>query len=371
MKFTVNRELFIEKLEKANAVVNPKVSIPVLSGVLIDCRQQGFVLTGSDATETVTVMTWFVGENGSCENDGKAVIPAASIIKVLKKFKKGTVQVMVIHENDALTISESAKKSFTFMTMPFEEYPVFEMNEGKLISTIRREELDLIGRYTLHCTSTSETRPILQGVNLSIEDGQLVCSATDSFRLGLCKFQLRDTTETASTITLSAASLKNALKIMNKEADIELRMLNNTQLMIKGTNVIYYSRLLEGTYPDVSRLIPDSFTSTVKITKTELLDTLEQVSFISNTAVLETSDTFFLKVTPVGNDVAKACLELPCDAEGEMKIKVNVKYLIDSIRTIDDESLQINFSNAKPPFTIQGVDDTYSSNLQLILPIRM
>lgn len=107
MQFTINRTLFIEKLEKASVTVDVKNPIPALQGVLLDCNSKGMILMDSDGTETVKLVTRF-NVSGDCTEPGKMLFAAVPVLKTIKKFKSEFIGLE--HKNNELKILESKKK---------------------------------------------------------------------------------------------------------------------------------------------------------------------------------------------------------------------------------------------------------------------
>ncbi|EOO24676.1 hypothetical protein ICM_05042 [Bacillus cereus BAG1X2-3] len=108
MQFTINRTLFIEKLEEASVTVDVKNPMPALQGVLLDCNSKGMILMDSDGTETVTLVTRFNVNSGDCTEPGKMLFAAAPVLKTIKKFKSEFIGLE--HKNNELKILESKKK---------------------------------------------------------------------------------------------------------------------------------------------------------------------------------------------------------------------------------------------------------------------
>lgn len=94
MQFTINRTLFIEKLEKASATVDVKNPMPALQGVLLDCNSKGMILMGSDGTETVTLVTRFNVNSGDCTEPGKVLL---QLLRYLKRLRNSKVNSSVLN----------------------------------------------------------------------------------------------------------------------------------------------------------------------------------------------------------------------------------------------------------------------------------
>lgn len=370
MNFTINRTLFIEKLEKASATVDIKNSIPALQGVLMDCNSAGMALMGSDGTETVTLVTRFNAENGDCTESGKVLFSAAPVLKIIKKFKSKFIGLE--HSNNELKIVENTKKHFSLCTMDHNEYPEIKIEAGEDWLTINQDQFVDIANKTLHAIAISDTRKILTGVNLKSVGDEFSCIATDAHRLARLHFDCtRIAVAKDGEVVLPSKSLKTALKLFNREANLQMKLINDTQLLIKGESIIYQSRLLAGAYPDISRMIPDTFISDVQMDREELKNTLEQLSAFSSSVKISSEGGEFINFKPQNSQVGTASVEIPCNQVEPFTLACNVDYLLQALQTIQGDNIMMKIINNQRPFVIVDADDKSSTNTQLILPIRV
>ncbi|MED2497494.1 DNA polymerase III subunit beta, partial [Bacillus thuringiensis] len=237
MNFKINRTLFIEKLEKASATVDIKSPMPALQGVLLECNSKGMILMGSDGTETVTLVTRFNVNSGDCTEPGKVLFAAAPVLKTIKKFKSEFIGLE--HTNNELKIVENTKKQFSFCTMDHEEYPEIKIESGEDWITMTQEQFAKIASRTLHAIAVSDTRKILTGLNLKSMEGELSCTATDSYRLARLRFERTHIPAAKDgEVILPSKSLKTALKLFNRESKLEMKLISDTQLLIRGESII-------------------------------------------------------------------------------------------------------------------------------------
>ncbi|WP_182813543.1 DNA polymerase III subunit beta [Bacillus sp. ME78] len=370
MKFTINRTLFIEKLEKASATVDVKNPMPALQGVLLDCNQQGMILMGSDGTETVTLVTRFNVNSGDCTEPGKVLFAAAPVLKTIKKFKSEFIGLE--HKNNELKIVESMKKQFSFCTMDHEEYPEIKIEAGEDWISLSQEQFVSMANGTLHAIPAMDTRKILTGVNLKSVDDKFFSTATDAHRLARLHFDCtKITIAKDGEVVLPIKSLKTALKLFNRETNLQLKLISDTQLLIRGESIIYQSRLLAGTYPDTARMVPDEFKSEIQLSREEFKNTLEQLSAFSSLIVLTSEGKESIHLKPQNSQVGTASVEIPCNQVEAFTLACNVEYLLQALQTITSETIAIKMISNQRPIVVVGAEDTTHSNLQLILPVRV
>src|SRR5690606_12552171 len=258
-----------------------------------------------------------------------------------------------------------------------EEYPRLPQIEEENSFTIQTDLLKTLIKQTVFAVSTSETRPILTGVHWTIENNQLTAVATDSQRLALKKAYLENHAGNNATysIVIPGKSLNELIKVLDDTNEPIQFVITENQILFKTRHLLFFSRLLEGKYPDTSKLIPDSSKTTVHLNTKEFLEAVDRASLLakegkSNVIKFSTLEQGIIEVssyTPeIGTVVEKVKSQL---VEGEdIKISFNAKYMMDALRAIDGTDVTIYFTGAMRPFVIKTDGD--DSIVQLLLPVR-
>lgn len=221
--------------------------------------------------------------------------------------------------------------------------------------------------------STSETRPVLTGVNWLIQENELICTATDSHRLAVRKLQLEDVSENKNVI-IPGKALAELNKIMSdNEEDIDIFFASN-QVLFKVGNVNFISRLLEGHYPDTTRLFPENYEIKLSIDNGEFYHAIDRASLLAreggnNVIKLSTGDDV-VELSSTSPEIGTVKEEVDAnDVEGgSLKISFNSKYMMDALKAIDNDEVEVEFFGTMKPFILKPKGD--DSVTQLILPIR-
>lgn len=368
MQFTINKETFLEGLNKVIKVISSKHSIPILQGILIEVTMDMLVVTGSDATETVRYTIPVDDKNLTVLSEGKTVLPR-NLVEIVKKFKK-EIQVSTDGPNCQII---SGKSDFVIITLDAEEYPKFNnfhLNNSPTVTYSGNEFRDLI-RKTAFSASTSEVRPLLTGVCVEGSGGYCSLVCTDSHRLSRVSKPTKSDKD--FKLVIPAKSLDNASKVFSDE-DVELYH-NQQQVLLKNGNTLYLSRLLEGNYPDTSRLVPTEHQNKLTIKRQELYDGLDALKSLSLSADDNKGGIVKLHINGAAHlstnqsQKGKGKIEVPYNAyEGEedFTISFNVKYLQDALKSIDKDEVDLCFSGQMRPFVVVPDEE----ELQLILPVR-
>lgn len=167
-------------------------------------------------------------------------------------------------------------------------------------------------------------------------------------------------------------------KILDDTTEKVEVVVNNNQILFKVTDVLFYSRLLEGNYPDTTRLIPTSNTTTVAIAAKSLLQAIDRASLLArdnrnNVIKLVSTDNKEIEISSNSPEVGNVSEDLiPVSFEGEsILISFNGKYMIDALRVFENQDVKIEFSGSMHQFVIRPVDHEEGNDiLQLITPVR-
>ena len=376
MKFDIMRDRLLDALNDVMKAVSSKTTIPILTGIKIDVTKEGMRLTGSDAD--ITIQTFIpIEDNGdqliNISETGSIVLQAKMFNEIVRKLPTNDVEIEVT--NGFQTHIRSGKSEFHLIGLDPTEYPLLpEITMDRQFS-IPADLLKSIIRETVFAVATSESRPVLTGVNWNIQGEELVCVATDSHRLARRKTKLEQLPTDVTSVVIPGKSLNELNKILGESTEPVQIVITNQQVLFKTENVLFFSRLLEGNYPDTSRLIPDDFKTNITINGKSLLQAIDRASLLAredrnNVVRFETLDENIVEISSNSPEIGKVEEQIQVESlEGEnLKISFSAKYMMEALKAIDVQDVVIQFAGAMRPFIIRSVhDDTI---LQLILPVR-
>lgn len=377
MKFTINRPAFINQLNNVLRAISSKTTIPILTGLKMVVTDHSVILTGSDADITIesTLDASDSSYGLSIEEPGAIVLPARFFNEVIKKLpdKQATIEVF----NGLQVRITSGTAEFTINGQDANNYPhlpeVESENTVELASDMLREVID----QTRIAVSKQESRPILTGIHVTLNNGILTAVATDSHRLAQRKVELPETADRDFDIVLPGASMTELAKMIADEKDgVKMQITENQALFIFG-NTHFYSRLLEGNYPETSRLIPESSDTRLEITASDLLASIERASLLSHESrnnVVKLSVNTENKIATVSGtsaDVGNVEEEINADqiVGNPLEISFNPDYMRDALKSFGQTKILISFTTALRPFTLVPTEEK-ANFVQLITPVR-
>lgn len=376
MEFSVNRNAFLAKLNDVQRAISTKTAIEILTGLKLDLTDDGLTLTGSNADITIQTQLPVTASTAdlTIESTGSIVLPARFFSEIVKKLPEKTMKVTVNDHYQATITSGSA--SFTINGLDAVNYPHLPEIDTAEQLTIAGDVLKQIISQTVIAVSRQESRPMLTGIHVTIHNGELLAVATDSHRLSQRKITLTDAPEVDYDIIVPGDAFRELSRMIDDNEQLHLRVAENQILFTWGTTA-FYSRLLDGMYPETSRLIPQDSSTQVEFNAGVLLQAIERASLLShagqNNVVKLELDIDAQRATLSGNspEVGNVEEELQFSSlSGEgIAISFNPDYMKDALRSFGQATIKLAFTQPLRPFTLVPSDDQ-GDFIQLITPVR-
>ena len=376
MRFIIQRDHLVQSVQDVMKAITSRTTIPILTGIKIVASEEGVTLTGSDSD--ISIESFIPKEEDDKEiieikQPGSIVLQARFFSDMVKKLPSDFVEIEV--QNHLQTVIRSGNSEFDLIGLDAEEYPHLPQIEEENVFKIPTDLLKAMIRQTSFAVSTSETRPILTGVNWKVENNELYCIATDSHRLAQRKAKVEMETPANYNVVIPGKSLNELSKILADNSESIEIVITENQILFKAKHLLFFSRLLEGNYPDTSRLIPSESKTDIVLHTKEFLHAIDRASLLAregknNVVKLITLQDQLIEISSNTPEVGKVVEEMKgisMDGE-ELKISFSAKYMMDALRAIEGNEIKITFTGAMRPFVIYPIND--DSTLQLILPVR-
>jgi DNA polymerase-3 subunit beta len=376
MKFTVNRSAFLKKLKDVQLAVSSRSTIPILTGIKLIASEEGIQLTGSNSDISIETFVRKSDEQSglTIEEEGQIVLqPARFFSDIVNKLPDETFTVEV--KDRVQTAITSASSSFIINGLDAANYPHLPEIDTTQSFTLPVNLLKKIIKQTVIAISTHESRPILTGIHLTISDGKLKAVATDSHRLSQRVIPIEGTESLSYNLVIPGKSLQELTRLLDDSLDeIEVAIAEN-QILFKTEDTLFYSRLLEGNYPDTDRLIPDSSTTEVTLEAQILLGAVERASLLShegknNVVKLSVKDDT-VEITGNSPEVGRVNEQVTTQSISgeEMEISFNPDYLKAALTTFGPVDITLKLISTLRPFVLVPSEDK-NEFIQLITPIR-
>ena len=378
MNLTINREVLLSNLNTVSRGLPSKTPLPILTGIKLYATETDLFMTSSNSDISVEVD--ITDASLIITEPGQTVVPGKFFIDIIRKINSKIINLYL--SDDKILVIRADRGEYKLHIMDPVDYAQIDLISLENPLTLDANKFSNIIKETVFAASSQEKKPILTGVNFKNENGDLIATATDSFRLAQKKISIPEYND--FNITVPSKSLEELTRVIDNDIEIINLYLSNNKLLFQFKNVCFQTRLLDGNYPDTSRLIPREFSNVLKFNKDELIDAVERVSLLSprdkekekeltySIIKLAINTDRIIEISTTNASVGDAKEELiptGLDVTSQLIIGFSARYLIEALRSFISTEISINFSGEIRPFIIRGEKD---ENLtQLILPVRM
>ncbi len=373
MDITIKHDYLKKAVLDVSKVVSSKSPFPILSGIKLLASQGMLTLVGSNSEVVIErkIPMQKDGQTGEVRVSGSVIVSAKHLNELIKKLT-GDINISV-DENHLVTITSGAVK-VDLKGLSADEYPNLpQVNQERFIKLGTSTISDLI-KQTVFAVSKNETRPILTGVSVSIAEGGITFVATNSQRLAYSR-KLVDANILQACVVPSLA-LHELLKLIGKETSDTIELSMNEQFILFKTNEFtLYSRLIEGNYPETSGLLPIETMTVITMNTKQLIKGIDRACLFAsewknNNIYLELNEetlTISSTSTEIGK-IEETQVVMNIEGHKNLKIACDGYYLLDALRSLDEEAVNISFSGSMKPILIRPV--VKKDQLHLISPVR-
>ena len=371
MKLKIKQKVLMEHLNYVIRGISNKNLIPILNCIKFELTNEGLYLL---STDNELAIKSFIPKDEIEEIDtiGDMLISGRYVYDIIRKLSGEVINIEEIIDSQVLITTESS--SFKLNCNEVNEFPNIDLEFTNTPLLIDQKVFKTTINQTIFATSTQESRPILTGINFKINNNIMEVTATDSYRLSKKRIILDNQADNNIDIIIPNRNLSEIIKLMTDEdIKVELHTFTN-KVIFKINNLIIMTRLINGSYPDTNKLIPNEFELKIRINLNNLFNAIDRASLLTNveeknTIKLETKNDKMIissNIPEIGNVEEK--INIQKNVDKDIKISFSSKYMMDAIKTFDSEEIELSFNGEIKPIILNYVDN--DDLTQLILPIR-
>ena len=364
MKIICSKSQFLRGVNIVSKAVSNKTTMEILECILIEAFDDCIKLTAND-TE-LGIETTIQGE---IIVPGKIALEAKLFSEIIKKIPDNDV-ILETEENGNTSIrceqihcNIMGKQGDDFSHLP-------EITKENKI-TISQYDLKEIIRQTIFSVSDNENNKLMTGELLSIENNKLTITSLDGHRISIRKIALKKAYDPLKVV-VPGKTLMEVSKILSGEVDSEVNLyFTNNHIVFEFDQTVVVSRLIEGEYFKIDQMLSNDYETKVRINKKEFLNCIDRATLLvkegdKKPVIINITDEIMeLKIK---SQLGTMDEEIMITKEGrDLLIGFNPKFLIDALRVIEDEEVDLYFMNAKAPCFIKDEKETY---IYLILPVN-
>lgn len=372
MKVSIERSALLKAMSQAQSVVERRNTIPILANVLIEAEggEISFRATDLDIEVVYKVV-------GMVERAGATTVGAHTLHEIVRKLPDGAMVELTDDATSNRLDVVAGRSSFSLATLPREDFPIMANSEYACNFSAQAETLRRLFDKSKFAISTEETRYYLNGVYMHSSDGAngkvLRCVATDGHRLARIDTELPDGAETLPGVIVPRKTVGELRKLLDEDKIKIAVSVSETKIRFATPEMILTSKVIDGSFPDYTRVIPQGNTRRLEVDAAEFAQAVDRVSTVSSErsrAVKLTleDDRLILSVNAPDSGAAEEELVVAY-ADERLEIGFNAKYLLEIAGQVDRENAVFMFNSSGDPTLMREGND--ESAVYVVMPMRV
>jgi DNA polymerase-3 subunit beta len=364
MKVLIQKQKLLESITAAERVTGKKESLPVLSCIVLDVEKE-FVIRATNLEAGIEVKV-----PATIQEKGIVAIPASILGSTLRSISGDSVTLSLEDKN---LLVESRGSKTLIKSIPHEEFPKLSGDISKKGVAVVREKF-LKGIHTvMYAASPSMIRPELGSVYISLRNQNMVCVATDSFRLAE-KTIPNITAKDSGDLLIPLKHVNELVHIFEQITDENIEVyVEDFQLVLSTDNVRYVSRVVDANFPDYKSIIPKTTTTEATLLKSDFVDMLRKARVFSSNDQHVGLHVYpkkkIFSATARSAEVGEMSDTLEAALSGDdLDINFHIGYIADCLSSVDSDSITLSFSGPGRPLIVRGVGD--ASFMYLVMPLN-
>ena len=372
MKFAIERADLVKAVSQAQSVVERRNTIPILANVLIEATAEGVSFRATDLDTEIVYRT-----TAQIQTPGATTVSASMLNDISRKLPDGAlVQLTLDGASQRLTV-QAGRSNFSLATLPREDFPVMSSSEYSANFAAPSAILRRLFDKSKFAISNEETRYYLNGVYMHVAQGEdgpaLRCVATDGHRLARIDAGLPEGAADMPGVIVPRKTVTELRKLLDDD-DTEIAVsVSETKVRFATPTITLTSKVIDGTFPDYSRVIPSGNTRKLEVDAGDFAKAVDRVATVSSErsrAVKLALDEDRLVLSVNAPDSGAADEELPVAyADEPLEIGFNAKYLHEIAGQIDRENAVFLFNGSGDAALIREGGDT--SAVYVVMPMRV
>lgn len=367
MKFQAERETLVDKLQKIQGITSKKMSMPILSHVLLDANaENGLVLSATDLDLSLKTSTGII-----VEEPGKITVSARKLLEVVREVGHSSIQLTLTDSNRLLV--KAGRSQFELATLPAEDFPYFNFAEDAAMVSFEAQVLRKAMLRTVFAVPPDDDAFSVPGLFCELQDsGQIRFIASDGHRLAYEQLELPRFEQLGleQAITVPRKGVQEIIRILEKEDEVFLG-LREDRLLVRTEDTILSTQLLEEEFPKYNAIIPDERPHHFLINREQFQLSLKRLSVVTDQTwkhVRFNVQGQSLELSSGNPELGQADDVIDIEYEGqEFSVSFNIRYVIDAVQLLDSETIRFEWLDAYHAGIFAEPDnDCY---LSLIMPM--
>ena len=372
MKFIIERAVLLKAVAQAQSVVERRNTIPILANVLIEAEGDSVQFRATDLDIEVVDKA-----SAMVERAGATTVAAVTLNEIVRKLPDGALVTLTEDGVKGRLTIEAGRSNFSLATLPKEDFPVMASSDYATNFAAPAPVLRRLFDKSKFAISTEETRYYLNGVYMHVATGEdgpaLRCVATDGHRLARIDAALPDGASDMPGVIVPRKTVGELRKLLDDD-DMRIAVsVSETKVRFATPNITLTSKVIDGTFPDYTRVIPQGNTRRLEVDASDFAKAVDRVATVSSErsrAVKLSLDEDRLVLSVNAPDSGAATEELAVAYDDErLEIGFNAKYLLEIASQVDRENAVFLFNSSGDPTLMREGNDT--SAVYVVMPMRV
>ncbi len=360
LRVVCDKDELASRIAITSRAVSSRSTVQVLSGIHLGSSNGNLELAATDMELSLRTTV-----SGSVTGSGAVVVPAKLLADIVRLLPTGEV---VLEEHDGSLKVTSGSYSSRLNVYAAEDFPKLPTTTGMFTALDTPAFLDTIDRVS-RAASRDESRPVLTGILVRFEGTSLVMAATDSYRMSVKETTLSQPGPELEAI-IPARALAELSRIAAGSSAIEVAVEENHVVFHAG-DVWLTTRRIDGQFPDVKKLRPDTFEAELALPRAELLEVVRRAAVLAqrNSPLRLRFAEGELTISAQAQDIGETSETLPIAYAGDpLEIGFNADFLREGLESVTTDEISFKLINPLRPGLITADGDAF---WYLIMPIRL
>lgn len=366
MKFSIQREVFLQPLSQVVGVVERRQTLPVLANFLLVARDSSLSVTGTDMeVELIASVDADVGSGG------EITVPARKLLDIVKALPDGASINFNVDGDKATLVA--GKSRFTLATLPATEFPATDQVETLESINLKEFALKTLLDKTAFAMANQDVRYYLNGLLLDFRGNNLRTVATDGHRLAVCDHDGELAVEQERQLIVPRKGVLELSRMLSDSDDsVDLALGKNHVRLVKG-GTVFTSKLIDGRFPDYEAVIPVGADKNIELDRSILIQALQRASILSNEKYrgvrLEAGGSA-LKIVAHNPQHEEAVEEVEAQLNfDKLAVGFNVTYLLDALLALESDAVQLQMRDANSSCLVSSPDNQH--NRHVVMPLKL
>ena len=365
MKLTAEREKLLAPLQAVIGVVERRQTMPVLANVLLGAGSGTLSIAATDLEVELVAGTEVI-----VQQPGDITVPGRKLLDILRALPEKS-SVSLSTEGEKVVI-RAARSRFTLSTLPAAEFPVIDDINAQQTVEIPRKDLARLLEKTHFSMAQQDVRYYLNGMLLEIDGAMLRAVATDGHRLALCEAALESKAKTSQQVIVPRKGVLELQRVLNEEGTAAVAIGTN-HVRAQIGDVRFTSKLIDGRFPEYSRVIPAAPSAAIRADRDILRQALQRTAILSNEKyrgirINVRNNAITVQAHNPEQEEAEEEIEVSYTGS-ELEVGFNVNYLLDALAAIEGQEVELGLTDSNSSCLIRSPGD--SSARYVVMPMRL